>query len=279
MRLGKHLNNEKLTQWALYELNGYDYKENLPEYRIHSSEVVGHFSVPFGSGIRNAHIPKIVIEKEHRDILFTNYMMQPVAELEQLTEGDKGEALISYWPADFIVFYQRKEIYQGMVLSSAWRTLTKPSISGILDNIRTRILEFALRIEQELSSVSNKMSKDQKLIKPNSERILQIFNNTIYSGNVSVGNIGNISQTINKKNKGNFDQLKKYFTEIGLTETLINELKKSLNKDVSSKTLPGRNTSNWISKVMVLIGKGTISLTTNTAASLISTAILKYLGI
>jgi AbiTii len=63
LRLGKQLGNEQLSAWALAELNGYKSEKELPDYRVQSAPVFGHFSGPYGSGLRNAQIPKMSIEE------------------------------------------------------------------------------------------------------------------------------------------------------------------------------------------------------------------------
>lgn len=278
MRLGKLLHNDELMTWAIAELNGYKTKEELPEYRILPTQVSGHFSGSFGSGIRNAHIPQMVIDKDHRDNLFTNYIFDPVAELEQLTKGDKSETLHSYWSADVIAYYQQKEIYQGMVLSSAWRILTKAALTGILDTIRTRILEFSLRIEQELNLDELDTEKEKDIeVKPST--VSQVFNNTIYGGNVSMANTGNTTQQMIQIQKGDIAGLHDYLGKLGVTKPLLEELDEALEADATSENKPGPKTTNWISRIMILIGKGSLALATNAAGSLIASAIMKYLGV
>ncbi len=151
MRLGRLLDNKELSDWAKAEAGGYDNADSVPSYRIFDTNVRGTFLGPMGSGLKNAHIPKAVIEKEHRDNLFMVYMTQPVGELERLTSRSSdsdSNALTISWPADAIMYYQQKEIYQGLALSSAWQTMTTTVIAGVLEVIRTRILEFVLAIEE-----------------------------------------------------------------------------------------------------------------------------------
>jgi len=57
--LASILKNKKLKDWVNNELGGYfgDAISTLPKYRKIHLENMGHFSGPFGSGIRNALIP------------------------------------------------------------------------------------------------------------------------------------------------------------------------------------------------------------------------------
>ena len=61
---------------------------------------------------------------------------------------DDSNMLQNPWPADIIAYYSHKEIYtNGQVLREAHRILTKQSFTGILETIRTRVLDFILEIE------------------------------------------------------------------------------------------------------------------------------------
>jgi hypothetical protein len=62
MRLGTTLKNDDLTAWARLEASGYNNAEELPDYRKIGVEVRGTFHGPFGSGLKNAHIPQGVID-------------------------------------------------------------------------------------------------------------------------------------------------------------------------------------------------------------------------
>jgi AbiTii len=279
LRLGKQLGNDQLSSWASAELNGYKSEKELPDYRKQIAQVRGHFSGPFGSGIRNAQIPQFSInDDEHRKRLFTSYFFDPVAELEQLTSGDKSETLQSFWPADIVAYYQLKEIYQGMVLSTAWRELSKSSLAGVLDTIRTRVLEFVLSIEDELNIKSQGNKKEVEVNQLTSDKVSQIVHNVIYGGNVSIGNIGDTVQQIITIQPGDLASLKKYLKELGLTDNLLEELDQALEKDIESPKQPGAATSSWLSRVMIMIGRGSISVTSNAAGSLIATALMQYLG-
>jgi hypothetical protein len=279
LRLGKQLDNKQLSSWALAELNGYKSIKDLPDYRIHSTQVLGHFSGPFGSGLRNAQIPQFTIEEDHREHLFTNYLENPVAELEDLTGRDKDDTLKVVWPADIVAYYQCKPIYERMVLNTAWRVVTKSTLQGVLDTIRTRVLEFVLNIEDELgiNNLSNK--KELEVNQPIADKVNQVFNTTINGGNVALGNSGSTVQNTIVVTPGDLSGFKKYLKDLGVTNELLNELEQALKKDEHSEKQPGPETSNWLSRVMIMIGQGSLSVASNTSGSLIATALTQYLGL
>lgn len=280
LRLAVHLQNEELKTWAQTELNGYPSKKDLPDYRVLGSQVKGNFAGWGGREMRNAGIPQMVIDEDDRDWLFTNYMTEPVATLEELSKGDKSEPLRAPWPTDIVAFYQRKEIYEGFTLVEAWRLVSKAAVSGIIDTVRTRILEFALSIGQEIDFKKKPGATVDEIVKPSPEKVTQIVHNTIYGGaNVAVGNSGSTVQNNIQVIPGDFESLKQYLKGIGLTDSLIDDLDAALEKDQSNAEQPGPATSGWLARTMIMIGKGSLSVGSNTAGSLISTALMQFLGL
>lgn len=283
MRLGSMLEYKELTQWAREEATGYPDIESLPDYRLLSCDVKAKFSGPMGSGIDNAQVPQSVVDKDHRDFLFNAQMTQSVAELERLAKdtGDEGNnTLMSPWPGDIIAYYQRKEIYQGYVLGAAWRVLTRPMIVGILETIRTRVLDFVLAIEKELKISSTGTVKEPKIEIPKQDKVQHIFNTTITNPeNVAFGNSGDVTQQSFRVEAGDLESLKTNLKEIGLPPKHIKELEKALEEDASSKEQPGPSTQGWLARTMIMIGKGSLALGTNTAGSLIANMLMQYLGL
>lgn len=283
MRLGKQLDNDELIDWARSETTGYEEKSTLPDYRVLDTEVMADFLGPFGSGIKNTIIPRHLIEEEHRDNLFKAYMMQPVAELEALANANNDSGTLkSNWSGDTIAYYQGKEFYtNGMVLAAAWRVLTQYSIAGILDTVRTRVLDFVLQIEKELHVNSALPATEQEVDTPKSSKVTQIVSNTIYGGNnnLAVGNSGITHQTSLNVQAGDLNSLKQYLKELGLEDEIINELDESLSLDAAETSQPGPATQGWLGRVMIQIAKGSLSVASNTSGSLVAEAVMRFLGI
>ena len=72
-----------------------------------------------------------------------------IATIEDLGKEDE---LVSYWPGNLTAYMQTKKgnkFANGLVLYSAWQTVPKASVLGIVDTVRNRVLEFALLLEKE----------------------------------------------------------------------------------------------------------------------------------
>jgi len=281
LRMGSLLGNNELSDWAKAEAGGYDGRSNLPDYRIFETEVHGDFSGPFGSGIQNALIPQLFVEKEHREMLFTVYMAQAVGELERLAVGrpDSNSITIS-WPGDVIVYYQRKELYQGYVLIAAWKVMTTTLIVGILDTIRTRVLEFVLIIEKELGIDAMNYDDKKSVVSPSQEKIHQIFNTTIQGGNsFAFGNSGTTNQYVTNVQPGDLQGLKEKLAQLGVPDNFITDLDTALDDDADSHEQPGSHVQSWYSRLMIKVGKGAIQLASTATTTIVMAEVKKYLGL
>lgn len=278
MRLGTILKNEELTAWARLEASGYPHEGELPEYRKIPVEARGTFFGPFQSGIKNAHIPKSAIDAEHREALFTASIFDPVGELERIAgKSASDDTLQQNWPADAIAYYQQKEMYtNGLVLASAWRVLSRNTFAGVLETIRTRILDFALKIEAELDI--DEQDKDNRTT-IESSRVTQIFNTTITGGTVAFSGTGDVNQTVNQVIAGDIDSLKNALKELGIGAEDIAEVEQAINDDAKSKTKPGPKVSEWVGKVLVKGVKTTGKIATGAIGGLLAQAIARYHGI
>lgn len=278
MRLGKLLGNEDLLNWARMEVIGYEKAEDLPDYRKMPSESSGDFCGPFGSGVKNAHIPNILIEKGHREVLCNVYMFEPVAELEDLAKNKHGDGNILKlpWSGNMIAYYQHKEIYSnGMVLVSAWRIMTTQKLVGILEIVRTRVLDFVLEIEKELGLDSVSTKTTPKIINSKSDKIQQIFNNKIFGGNFVMGSVKGVTQQTININQGDIESLKRYLEKLELGDKHIKELEVSIKKDEEEKEHPGPAVKSWLKKA----GKFGADLASNAFGQLLASAIGKFYGV
>ena len=62
--LATKIKNPELKQWADNELNGYQERKILPNYRILATQARGHFAGPLGSGYRAIAIPESTLPEK-----------------------------------------------------------------------------------------------------------------------------------------------------------------------------------------------------------------------
>ncbi len=236
----------------------------------------------FGSSIKNASIPQFVIDDSHRDSLFKVYIKQSVGELEQLARGraDTNRVTIP-WSGDTILYYQQKEIYQGYALSDAWQVITTTAILGILEDIRTRVLEFVITIEKELDiDIMDYDNNKKPLETPAQEKVGQRFNMTINGGsNFAFGNSGTPNQQTIQVQPGDLQSLKEKLAQLGVPDVFLNDLDTALAKDADSEEQPGLYVNSWFGRLMSKVGTGAVQLAGTAATTVVMAEVRRFLGL
>ena len=150
--LAFQLKNERLKEWVENELNGYDKQADVPEYRKVQLHSRGNFSGPAGSWLPSRALPISVLKQEHRGML-VSALAAPIGSYEDLPDK-KGELIIN-WPPGLIVRYQSRFI-EGYALSQAWQEVPGSLVVGLCEQVRNRLLRFALEINEELGAAEEK---------------------------------------------------------------------------------------------------------------------------
>jgi len=281
MRLGGLLHNKELSDWAKAEAVGYNSTDSLPDYRIFKTPVHGIFFGPNGSSLRNVSIPEAVIDEGHRDVLFKAYITQPVGELEDVVyRGSRTDTISIPWSGNTILYYQQREIYPGYALNGASQVLTIPTIAGILEVIRTRVLDFVLVIKEELGIDVMDDNNKKPLETPTPEKMHQIFYTTIHGGtSFAFGNAGTTNQYSTPVQPGDLQGLKEKLAQLGVTEDLLNDLDTALDKDADAQEQPGPHVKGWFGRMMIKVGQGTLQLASATATTVVIAEVRRFLGL
>ena len=282
--LASRLSVPAISAWAESELSGYESIEGLPSYRgPFQARVLADLSGPFGSGVKNFAVPPMAVGEEYREgNLFKITFFQGVAELQSLI-GSGGD-LKEPWSADtvagirFLLEGGNVTIDPDMHFVAVWKIVTRPMLVGVLDAVRNRLLDFALRLGTEDPSAE----ADVRAAHP--DRVAQIFQTTVYAGaaNLALGN-RDVNQTIQLPRPGDEVGLLRYLHDIGMDPAEVDQLRVALAADAAEserttppKGSPGRRVLTWLKDTSAAsagkVGSGV-------AVSLATQAILHYFGI
>ncbi len=280
---------KEIGLWADRELSGYDGIDTLPPYRgPFNARVLGDAMGPYGSGLRNFPIPPLALSEEYRDgFLFKLYFLQGVAELESLAAAK--ETLRSPWSSDTVMGFPILteggivKIDPTMAWVQIWKEVPYPTIVGVLDAIRNRILDFTMQIGEKEPSAE----REQRITDPERvERAANIFNTIVYanSANVALGN-RDVTQTQELPTPFDTNSLMDYLRKLGLDEEMIDGLQDALDEDAkegeeavdsSGSKGPGRKVLSWLKDVSTV---ATTKVGTPVATTLITQALLHHFGL
>jgi hypothetical protein len=268
----------EIAEWAERELSGYEEAKDLPPYRgPFPARVLADLSGPFGSGFKNYALPPMAFPERFRSgDLFTVTFFQGVAQLESLAAA--GTDLREPWTADAVTGIRvLMEGGDAMVdphlqFLSVWKAITRAMLVGVLDAVRNRLLDFTLRLADEVPAAE----AEQRSEDPN--RVAQIFHTTIYSGaaNVAVGN-RDVHQTIQLPEPGDESGLLHYLKDVGVSQDAVDELRIALAADAREEhgAGPGRRALTWL-KTVSAASAGAVG--SGVAVNLITQALLHHFG-
>lgn len=280
--LAARLNSKPLEDWVIWESNGYPEGIEVPDYRVWSLEVRGHFAGPFGSAIRNAPIPIDLlsfISKESRDTYKNWQCRLSVANIEEtLRNSERDRVSVSTGNLAVVI---GTRLYEDGVYNcvQTWAEFGRGHLVELLNTVRNRILDFALAMEKENPSAGEKGEKELAEVTAPS-KVTQIFNTTVYGGAAQVVGTATNSRIGLKLKAQDFSALQKILHDMGVEKPDIDELKLALDQEPVPKTKGfGPKVSSWIGKMVGKAAEGGWQISAGAAGDLLAKLITQYYGI
>ncbi len=276
--LAQRLNNADLKSWVLNELEGYGAEEDLPVYRmLNQALLLGHYFGAFGAEVRNVQIPTSAVLDEFREHIVSVRFTQGISEIqEQIANSEKGALRIAVPPEAYAAI-RNTQIRDDMVLGSVMKIVSTSFLQGILDTVRTRILNFTLELESEAPKTGDPI---ESLRINKSDKVQQIFNTEI-KGDVS--NLAQGSSEVLQRievPKGNVDALKDALRSIGLDNDGVEEFAAAVREEKSSKRGGfGQRVSELMGKTFTKASQGLLKVSASVAGDVLTQMLKSYYGI
>ena len=270
------LKNDKLQQWVQNELNGYSQTDDLPPYRITRIVAKGTFLGPMMSQINNQPLMASALKANHRFWATTASLNEAIAAYEEMSKGESDGSAQIPWPADLVVIYQSK-FFEGYALNRAWQEIPMGAIIGVVDTVRTRVLQFALEVRSELA-----VEGDGETVPPPAfvDRAVQTI---IYGGNNIVGSIQGDVRQIGQQIvvKGNFHSLSTALEKAGVPAADIAELEGAISHDKKegAENGLGKRVGAWLQNAGSVVGKEGVKAAAGVAQSAITPLVMSYFGL
>ena len=264
------LDAPSFQHWLDWEQNGYPEGTPTPEYRSASCCCMAHLT----DGVRviNNHIFDFS-HTEHLEDLMHVCLRDPVAALAEMLRLGRCALAI---PDRLVGFIQKTALQPGVGILQVWREVTMADISGMLASIRAKLLAFLLDIEKTLPEFDGETPLHDPA---KSREAQQIFNVTVYGGNVGVG--GNVTQiNYNSILPNDWESLRGFLEDKGIEKSDLELLQEALKEDPKpAERNLGPKTSNWIGGMVTKAASGIWQVGVATAGNLLAKAILMYYGI
>jgi hypothetical protein len=161
-----------------------------------------------------------------------------------------------------------------------WNEVPVSVVSGILDQVRNRALNFVLEIEAENPAAGQSGPTGKHDEPPVAlSRADQIFQTVILGGQVAIGPNASVEVAVDP---GDRQSLMRYLEGLGIDASDRAELAAALDEDEVERTGesgPGKRVSAWIGRMGLKLAASSGRISEGAVAGLIAAAVARYFGI
>ena len=273
------LRNAEFRRWVDAELGGYGTGSSLPDYRTFEPLNFGTFSGPLGRVVRNVQIPVTLLPEHVREFAEKMEVAHSVKEIEaSATRATKADSYRFPWPPEAVILSRGHVTMDGgCILVEAWKPFTKGQMEGILDQVRNRLLDFLLELQQ----IDPEVMKSEDAIRGfPSDKVQNVFSTTILGGQNVVTTGTDFTQKVGQSVKVMDTQsLSGHLRSLGLPEDALDELQAALAQDGERPRRElGDAVKSWLGKMAARAVDGTWSVATSTALDLLKSALFAFYG-
>lgn len=206
----------EFREWVDSELDGYNDRDKVPSYRRFRPTNLGTYSGPFGSGVKNVVLATYNLPDPVRDLAENLIFSDGVGALEAQASDD-GQIK---WSQEMILL--AREVTQmsgGMVLVDAHQPIPAHVLTGILDLVKNKLLDFVLGLEE-----NNVTPEDlaNRTVEPEVAR--NVFHITIQGDHNTVASGEQVNQQVSSVQKGDVDSLLNRLRELKVDDEDLREL-------------------------------------------------------
>lgn len=200
------IGHNDLDRWINAELSGYDDKAEIPSYRRVKADIYGSVE-NIAKRYNNVVIPIAHLPQEFRDIWVNVSLGHSVKVLSELAASKEGSVGSNIPPE---LYNMMSKAFDGFYVSSAKSVIGTTQVAGILIEIRSRLLEFVLGLQNQIGDVPEEELKkaasdinatdlfNSAFIGENATFIFGSSNTTTISNSVTKGDIGQLKKSCQK---------------------------------------------------------------------------------
>lgn len=269
----RRLGHPEIEPWINDELTGYRADARVPDYRIVGARLTGTLENmarrQTGVGLATWHLPDHV-----RENLCTAHLGQSVVELESFATAQEGTLASPVPPELYGILGQA---YSGGHVTSARSVIGTTQIAGVLTEIRSRLLDFLLNLQDTMGDVpESDMKKAAEGINAR-----ELFNNTVIGANATII-VGSHNQTtVCNVAKGDLAALQKVLADAGIARDDLAALDHAIGEDGDTPHQTrqlGPRVGAWIGTMVQKAATGAWQIGIGAGGNLLASAIALYYG-
>lgn len=270
--LAHKLGDDDLAQWVGNELRGYSPDSDVPPYRSIKLTVMGHIT----NGVYH-HNNQVLGIQHLKEPLRTNISSKNFRDSVGAIAGWRdGESIVVSIPTE-VCHLLSEPLSDTYFVQQAWGKPSAGAFEQILVQIRSRLLEFCLRIDDKLPKDLSPGEIKEKAEELSSN---EIFRNAIFGDNATIViGSGQISGIENRVVKNDLDSLERLLSDHGVAQQDIVELRTAIEVDGPQSEGVGPRVSIWMGNMLAKAGTGAWEITVGAAGTLLAGAIAAFYGL
>ena len=214
----------------------------MPSYRCLRPINLGTFCGPGHKSLRNVPLPTYDLPDSIKDLAENQVFYEGVGELEAMAAQASESYQWTWRPEMVIVARDAIKMSGGMVLAEAYQPISPQSISGILDQVKNKLLDFVLGL-QESNITSEEL--DNRTHEP--ETVRNLFNITIHGDHNIVAGGEHVNQQANPVEKSDIDSLLNHLREMEVDNADLRDLETAVSAEPDApEGRYGPNVQAWL---------------------------------
>ena len=264
----------EFREWVDYERSGYPDLAKVPTYRRFRPQNLGTFSGSLQRWMENVLLPTYNLPDEVKEFAENLEFFAGVGELEAMLTQE-NEYLRKPWPQEGVILARQVvKMSGGMELVEAHQPILPSTIAGILHNVKNKLLDFILGLQENNVTSANLKSGEVK-----QEAVRNLFNINIYGDHNVVASGENAQQQVKAIRKGDVESLVDYLRQHKVGKNDLSELEKAVSAEpVSSGGQFGPKVQGWIGKMVAKASSGAWKITLTEAPKVLMDGLRSYYG-
>ncbi|MBV8659046.1 MAG: hypothetical protein JO142_14565 [Burkholderiales bacterium] len=269
------IGHKDMDSWLNSELNGYPPGGDVPDYRIVGARLVGTIE-SVGWRRTNFTLASMHLPEDVRERLCTEHLGHSVTELQEFAVVKTGDVASPVPPE---LFGLLGKAYENAHVTSARSVIGSTQIAGVLVEIRSRLLDFVLNLQDKIGDVP----EDELKTAAAGVNTQDLFKQAVFGSNTTII-IGNQNTTTvtNTINEGNAEQLEHVLSKAGVAQEDLTVLKQAIADDgnVPKQTKSfGPKVADWVGCMVKKAASGVWQIGVGEAGTLLSSTISSYYGL
>lgn len=281
--LASRLGSVTLEEWVKMEAEGFPEGIEVPQYRKIPVSYSATFSGPFGSGIRDAPIPPILIEKYAGKGWISYQVKQSIASIDDLVKKSRNDGGFLQIDASNLILVLQGKIYEDYACNMVKGIVSSASLFEIQNAVRSKIMELTIEIEKSIPQAHEITINysTENINRRKAEMVKQITNHIVYGNVTTVNNSGDSANFDVKINSGDVSSITSQLVERGIAPKDAADFLQILESEApeSAKEPFGEKAKKWIASNIVKAVDGTWKAGVGVATDLLKEAALRYYGL